>query len=167
MAFSRRAAPRLCAWSWAHCAFSLPAAAQEVQSPDFIGSAAEQAPPALAVDQLENRRARWKRRSRSGSVGTLRSGCSRPAAVAPAGREGNILDIALILDAAAAWFSAEGLQTGAHDPPDSGFHLRNSKCHSAKMSITSLVRANLFSAYGVEVEEAYGRTLATWRLGAC
>ena len=37
------------------CTFSLPAAAQEVQSPDFIGSAAEQAPPALAVDQLENR----------------------------------------------------------------------------------------------------------------
>ncbi len=72
------------------------------------------------------------------------------------------LDIALILDAAAAWFSSEGLQTGAHDPPDTGFHLQQLEM-SLGENVDHLfeLRANLvFSAFGVEVEEAYGRTLA-------
>ena len=72
------------------------------------------------------------------------------------------LDIALILDAAAAWFSSEGLQTGAHDPPDTGFHLQQLEM-SLGENVDHLfeLRANLvFSAYGVEVEEAFGRTLA-------
>ncbi len=72
------------------------------------------------------------------------------------------LDIALILDAAGAWFSSEGLQTGAHDPPDTGFHLQQLEM-SLGENVDHLfeLRANLvFSAYGVEVEEAFGRTLA-------
>ena len=147
------------------CTFSLPAAAQEVQSPDFIGSAAEQAPPALAVAQLENRlRTVEETLEIMGSAQAPSAAAApRPAASPSAGRpKETFLDIALILDAAAAWFSAEGLQTGAHDPPDSGFHLQQLEM-SLGENVDHLfeLRANLvFSAYGVEVEEAYGRTLA-------
>lgn len=77
-------------------------------------------------------------------------------------------DISLILDAALAYFSEdENLQTGGHDPTVNGFNLQQ-----LEMSIGAAVDpyfrfdANLvFSLFGVEVEEAYGTTLALpWRL---
>lgn len=99
-------------------------------------------------------------------MGTLQAApapAAQPAARPAAGRPKAIpLDIALILDTALAWFSQDALQTGAHDPNDTGFHLQQ-----LEMSLGENVdhrfelRANLvFSAFGVEVEEAYGRTLA-------
>lgn len=72
------------------------------------------------------------------------------------------LDIALILDVAAAWFSDEPRQTGAHDPSRTGFTLQQ-----LEMSIGSnidpyfRIDTNLvFAEFGVEVEEAYVTTLA-------
>lgn len=72
-------------------------------------------------------------------------------------------DIALVLDAAGAWFSTdEPLQLGGHDPQETGFNLQ-----SLELAVGSTVDpffrfdANLvFSQFGVEVEEAYGTTLA-------
>ncbi|MFN3201279.1 MAG: zinc-regulated TonB-dependent outer membrane receptor [Bradymonadia bacterium] len=71
-------------------------------------------------------------------------------------------DIAFILDTAGSWFSDEPQQLGAHDPNRTGFTLQQ-----LEMSIGSNVDpffrmdANLvFSQFGVEVEEAYGTTLA-------
>jgi len=87
---------------------------------------------------------------------------SKPAPSKQGRPKATNLDIALILDAAGAWFSSEGLQTGAHDPPDTGFHLQQLEM-SLGENVDHLfeLRANLvFSAFGVEVEEAYGRTLA-------
>ena len=96
-------------------------------------------------------------------MSTMGTAPSAPAAAPPAtGGSSFELDLAFILDVAGAWFSDEPLQTGAHDPSDTGFHLQQ-----LEMSIGANVdhlfdlRANLvFSAFGVEVEEAYGRTLA-------
>ena len=99
-------------------------------------------------------------------MGSLQADAAPPARQTSKAKQGRPkatnLDIALILDAAAAWFSSEGLQTGAHDPPDTGFHLQQLEM-SLGENVDHLfeLRANLvFSAYGVEVEEAFGRTLA-------
>ncbi len=72
------------------------------------------------------------------------------------------MDIAFILDVALAWFSNSPRQTGAHDPNDNGFHLQQLEMSlAANVDHLFELRANLvFSAFGVEVEEAYGRTLA-------
>jgi hypothetical protein len=72
------------------------------------------------------------------------------------------LDIALVLDVAAAYFSeSDPLQSGAHDPVKNGFNLQQ-----LELSLGSVVDpyfridANLvFSLFGVELEEAYGTTL--------
>nr|WP_225937028.1 zinc-regulated TonB-dependent outer membrane receptor [Myxococcus sp. RHSTA-1-4] len=75
----------------------------------------------------------------------------------------NFLDLSFILDVAAAGFSSkEPLQTGGHDPAKNGFNLQQ-----LELSIGSVVDpyfrfdGNLvFSQFGVEIEEAYGTTLA-------
>ncbi|MFP2910263.1 zinc-regulated TonB-dependent outer membrane receptor [Pyxidicoccus sp. 3LFB2] len=75
----------------------------------------------------------------------------------------NFLDLSLILDVAAAAFtSKEPLQTGGHDPSTNGFNLQQ-----LELSIGSVVDpyfrfdANIvFGQFGVEIEEAYGTTLA-------
>lgn len=71
-------------------------------------------------------------------------------------------DIALVGDFALAAFSEdENLQGGGHDPTSNGFNLQQ-----LELSLASIVDpyfrfdANIvFSLYGVEVEEAYGKTL--------
>lgn len=77
-------------------------------------------------------------------------------------------NISLILDTALAAFSTDSpLQSGAHDPREDGFNLQQ-----LEMAIYANVDpyfrfdANLvFSENGVEVEEAYGTTLALpWNL---
>ncbi|MCP3142560.1 zinc-regulated TonB-dependent outer membrane receptor [Pyxidicoccus xibeiensis] len=75
----------------------------------------------------------------------------------------NFLDLSLVLDVAAAAFTAkEPLQTGGHDPSRNGFNLQQ-----LELSIGSVVDpyfrfdANIvFAQFGVEIEEAYGTTLA-------
>ncbi|MFY1825133.1 zinc-regulated TonB-dependent outer membrane receptor [Myxococcus fulvus] len=75
----------------------------------------------------------------------------------------NFLDMSFILDVAAAAFtSKEPLQGGAHDPTRNGFNLQQ-----LELSIGSVVDpyfrfdANIvYSQFGVEIEEAYGTTLA-------
>ncbi|NMO18994.1 zinc-regulated TonB-dependent outer membrane receptor [Pyxidicoccus fallax] len=75
----------------------------------------------------------------------------------------NFLDLSFILDVAAAGFSSkEPLQGGAHDPTRNGFNLQQ-----LELSIGSVVDpyfrfdSNIvFSQFGVEIEEAYGTTLA-------
>ncbi|WP_163997221.1 zinc-regulated TonB-dependent outer membrane receptor [Pyxidicoccus caerfyrddinensis] len=75
----------------------------------------------------------------------------------------NFLDLSLVLDVAAAAFTAkEPLQTGGHDPTRNGFNLQQ-----LELSIGSVVDpyfrfdANIvFAQFGVEIEEAYGTTLA-------
>lgn len=71
-------------------------------------------------------------------------------------------DISVVLDVAAAWFSDENLQTGGHDPSETGFNLQQLEVSIGK-SVDPYFRfdANLvFSLFGVELEEAYGTTLA-------
>lgn len=73
------------------------------------------------------------------------------------------LDLALILDVAAAWFSEKKtLQTGGHDPQTTGFTFQQLEL-SVQSFIDPFFRldANIvFSEFGLEVEEAYATTLA-------
>lgn len=72
-------------------------------------------------------------------------------------------DLSLILDVAAAWFSDPApLQMGGHDPTGNGFTLQQLEMSIGK-AVDPYFRfdANLvFLQGGVEVEEAYGTTLA-------
>ncbi len=72
------------------------------------------------------------------------------------------LDIALTGDFALAWFSADNLQTGAHDPTKLGFNLQQLELYmGAAVDHIFRTDANLvFSLAGVELEEAYVTTLA-------
>lgn len=80
-------------------------------------------------------------------------------------------DIALILDVALAAFSDEDrrLQTGGHDPSQSGFNLQQLEMSLSK-SVDPYFRfdANIvFAQFGVEIEEAYATTLSMpWGLQA-
>ncbi|MCE9667223.1 zinc-regulated TonB-dependent outer membrane receptor [Myxococcus stipitatus] len=86
-----------------------------------------------------------------------------PLSIPGAGSGTNFLDLSFILDVAAAGFSSkEPLQGGAHDPTRNGFNLQQ-----LELSIGSVVDpyfrfdANIvYSQFGVEIEEAYGTTLA-------
>ncbi len=72
-------------------------------------------------------------------------------------------NISLILDVAAGWFSVEKpLQAGAHDPNKTGFTLQQLELHlDAAVDPYFELQANLvFTEEGVEVEEAYARTLS-------
>jgi hypothetical protein len=78
--------------------------------------------------------------------------------------------IALIGDFALAWFSDdEPTQRGGHDPTETGFNLQQLEL-SLMAAIDPYFRfdANIvFGLFGVEVEEAYGTTLALpWNLQA-
>jgi len=72
------------------------------------------------------------------------------------------IDMALILDVAAAWFDGEPAQTGAHDPSANGFNLQQLEW-SIGAAVDPFLRfdANLvFGLFGVELEEAYATTTA-------
>ena len=72
-------------------------------------------------------------------------------------------DMAFIVDVAAAWFSQqENLQTGAHDPPQTGFTLQQLELSLGK-TVDPYFRVDgniVFSQFGVEIEEIYATTLA-------
>jgi hypothetical protein len=72
-------------------------------------------------------------------------------------------DQTFILDVAAAWFSADdNLQTGGHDPTDNGFNLQQLEMSIGK-AVDCYFRLDgnlVFGQFGVEIEEAYGTTLA-------
>lgn len=69
--------------------------------------------------------------------------------------------IALILDVAGAWFDGAPGQTGAHDPNKTGFTFQQLEMHlESNVDPFFELQANIvFSQFGVEVEEAYARTL--------
>lgn len=69
--------------------------------------------------------------------------------------------IALILDAAGAWFDGTPDQRGAHDPNKTGFTLQQLEMHlESNVDPFFELQANIvFAQFGVEVEEAYARTL--------
>lgn len=71
-------------------------------------------------------------------------------------------EISFILDVAAAYFSEEPQQLGAHDPNRTGFTFQQLEMAlSANVDPFFRFDGNLvFSEFGVEVEEAYGTTLA-------
>ncbi len=71
-------------------------------------------------------------------------------------------DIAVILDVAAAYFTDEPDQVGAHDPSRTGFNLQQLEMYiSSNVDPYFKFEANLvFAEFGVEVEEAYFTTLA-------
>ncbi|QDG51413.1 zinc-regulated TonB-dependent outer membrane receptor [Persicimonas caeni] len=71
-------------------------------------------------------------------------------------------DISLILTTAGAWFSDEPDLRGGHDPQNFGFNLQGLEL-AIGADVDPFFRfdsAILFSLFGVEVEEAYGTTLA-------
>jgi len=91
---------------------------------------------------------------------------SAPASGVPSGgavAAGPALDLALILDVAGAWFSDPApVQGGGHDPSGTGFTFQQLEL-SAGASVDPFLRfdSNLvFTAFGVEVEEAYATTTA-------
>jgi len=90
------------------------------------------------------------------------NGGAKPSVQAASGGS-NILDLALILDVAGAWFSDdEPLQVGGHDPNHTGFTFQQLEL-SAGANVDPYFRFDtniVFGLFGVEVEEAYGSTLA-------
>lgn len=101
--------------------------------------------------------------------GDASSNAPQPVAAAAAPPpSGNAMNpqIALILDAALAWFSSDDevvaeLQGGGHDPRVSGFTLQQLEMHlEASVDTYFKLAANIvFTQFGVEVEEAYATTL--------
>lgn len=79
----------------------------------------------------------------------------------------NGLDMALILDVTAAYFSETPQQTGAHDPNRTGVTFQQLEL-AIGSNIDPYLRLDVnmvFSEFGVEVEEAYFSTLALpWNL---
>ena len=121
-------------------------------------------PPADDLDEIE--------RALAGDAADTAVGRAPPITSrgAPSALQSATLDISLIMDVAAAYFSDdENLQTGGHDPTETGFNLQG-----LEMSIGSTVDpyfrfdSNLvFSQFGVELEEAYATSLALpWSLQA-
>ncbi len=110
---------------------------------------------AMAADQAELDESR----------GTDEAPDAAPAATTGTGSTATTLsyDLAFIFDVAGAWFSVdEPLQTGAHDPNQTGFNFQQLEM-SVGASVDPYLRfdANLvFAPFGVEVEEAYATTLA-------
>lgn len=94
--------------------------------------------------------------------GTAGDASTSSVTVSPSRIDFHGLDISLILDVAAAAFTAEEpLQGGAHDPIQNGFTFQQ-----LEMSLSSVVDPYfrfdgniVFSQFGVEVEEAYVTTL--------
>jgi hypothetical protein len=79
-------------------------------------------------------------------------------------------DISVIMDVAAAAFSSDDhLQTGGHDPTESGLNLQGIEL-AVGSAVDPYFRFDsniLFSQFGVEVEEAYATSLAVpWNLQA-
>ncbi|MFW5967091.1 MAG: zinc-regulated TonB-dependent outer membrane receptor, partial [Persicimonas sp.] len=78
-------------------------------------------------------------------------------------------DISFILDLAAAWTSDEPDLRGGHDPQNPGFNLQGLEL-AVGADVDPYFRFDssvLFSQFGVELEEAYGSTLALpWQLQA-
>jgi len=71
--------------------------------------------------------------------------------------------ISLILDVSAAWFNdSEPMQMGAHDPSQTGFNFQQLEMHAeSRVDPYFDFQTNVvFSQFGVEIEEAYARTLA-------
>jgi hypothetical protein len=94
-------------------------------------------------------------RTRSYSFPSSRSG-ARPSFTNP--------EISVTLDIATSYFSHDDIsiqQTGAHDPNRTGFTFQQLEFHIASFADQLIrVESNLvFSAFGVEVEEAYARSL--------
>ncbi len=71
-------------------------------------------------------------------------------------------DISMIADFAFAWFSDEPDLVGGHDPVDFGFNLQGLEL-GIQSAVDPYFQFNsyiVFTLWGVEVEEAYGTTLA-------
>lgn len=83
------------------------------------------------------------------------------AAGIPAGASRLLPDISLIFDTALAAFVGSPRQAGGHDPQANGFNLQQLELHLASAIDPYLdLQANIvFATEGVEVEEAYVRTL--------
>ncbi len=87
----------------------------------------------------------------------------QPAATAAASTPSALNpEISVVTDFALAWFSEdENLQTGAHDPTESGFNFQQLEL-SIRAPVDPYLRFDafiVFGLFGVEVEEAYGTTL--------
>jgi hypothetical protein len=75
--------------------------------------------------------------------------------------KGLIPQMSFILDVAGAWYSEEPIRPGAHDPSRTGFTFQQLELH-AESSVDHIFELQLnlvFAEFGVEVEEAYARTL--------
>jgi hypothetical protein len=71
-------------------------------------------------------------------------------------------DISVLLDVAAATYSHESLATGEHDPAEPGFTLQQLELHIGA-SVDPFFRLDgniVYSAHGVELEEAFATSLA-------
>lgn len=99
---------------------------------------------------------------------------TQPTPPAPGGAlaavQAMIPDISFITDVAIGYFSErDNLQSGAHDPTATGFHLQQLEMAIGK-TVDPYFRVDgnlVFSQFGVEIEEIYATTLALpWNLQA-
>ena len=173
---SRRVHGALIAVSLSPWLFAGSARAQEPAAPpaDAPVQLPEAAPPALTPEELKEIEDALGSDA-SASQQQAPSGTATPPPSTPGGSNrlslpgtgngagSNLLDLSFILDVAAAAFTdKQPLQSGAHDPTRNGFNLQQ-----LELSIGSVVDpyfrfdGNLvFGQFGVEIEEAYGTTLA-------
>jgi hypothetical protein len=138
-----------------------PDAAPNVDAgPDDDADVAVSADEARAIaDALARDTAGNSGPARMPDLSKVNVGAALPAAL----QQSVNLDIAFILDVAAAWFSVdEPAQLGAHDPNRTGFTLQQLEM-SVGASVDPFFRFDsniVFSLFGVEIEEAYATTLA-------
>ncbi|QDE68046.1 zinc-regulated TonB-dependent outer membrane receptor [Myxococcus xanthus] len=175
---SRRAHGALMAVSLTPFLFASGASAQDASAPPAdapVQESREDAAPALTPEELEEIE-KALGSDAAAAQQNAPTGTAAPPASMPGGGSAlsipgvntpntgaNFLDLSFILDVAAAAFTdKEPLQSGAHDPTRNGFNLQQ-----LELSIGSVVDpyfrfdANIvFSQFGVEIEEAYGTTLA-------
>ncbi len=156
----RRSARLGPALSWASIALCSSLASVALAQPAAL-------PTATTADAAEEAELQRALARDAGTAGPATTAAAVPVAAAysspaAAGWQTILPDISLILDTALAAFVGAPRQTGAHDPAQRGFNLQQLEMHLESSVDPYLeLQANLvFSQFGVEVEEAYGRTLA-------
>ena len=158
--------------SWVAAAFLLPAAIargqeplEETQEPDPTGEEPVEAVEPVETELSPEDLAAIEEATRADAE-ALAEAQPEPDPVPPAtaaGTQSMNPDLSFIADFALAWFSDddEVLQTGAHDPTETGFTLQQLEL-AVGAAVDPYFRfdANLvFTLFGVEIEEAYATTL--------
>ncbi|RYF07968.1 MAG: zinc-regulated TonB-dependent outer membrane receptor, partial [Deltaproteobacteria bacterium] len=147
------------------CAYAVPVSAQTAQDPG--APVAPQAPrpelPAADVTAEEIRALADGVQGDAASQSRDSGQAQAAGAIGPSTASSSLNpDMSVILDVAAATYTHDPLTTGEHDPGDPGFTLQQLELHIGA-SVDPFFRLDgniVYSAHGVELEEAFATTLA-------